>query len=216
MVTTSTALLLLSTGLAFGQGSSCPALEDPSIEVHLTAAAQAHRLSIQKHQSPTHEAHDAAVILAAGATTAQTTEWLNGHGISVFVLPPGLSETEAQAVTLRTIRMIRLAAYSWGISAGEIGVMGIAKGSAAPDFDAGSDHPRCWTEQGSNRPDFVVLINGSNDPGALGINPPNAPPAFLEAQLAGWQDRFLAWLKELEAHACCGVLGSRGECGLCH
>ena len=101
--------------------------------------------------------------------------------------------------------------------------MGLAEGSqqaagAARNFDAGSEHPRCWTEQGSNRPDFVVLINGSDDPGVLTISRPNAPPVFLGAQPAAWQDRFLEWLRDLEAHACCNVLGTRGgpECGLCH
>ncbi|MFC5649108.1 alpha/beta hydrolase [Paenibacillus solisilvae] len=91
--------------------------------------------------------------------------WLNGLGISAFVLryrvapyqyPCALNDVQ------RAIRHVRLHAEDWGIDSGKIGVLGFSAGghltaSAGTLYDSGNPNAADPVDRQSSRPDLLVL-----------------------------------------------------------
>jgi len=100
-----------------------------------------------------HEGHNVAV-------------WLNGIGVSAFVLkyrlgPRYRHPAPLQDVT-RAIRTVRARANEWGVDPGRIGVIGFSAGghlasTVATQFDAGNPGAADPVERVSGRPDVAVL-----------------------------------------------------------
>src|ERR1700733_1335132 len=100
-----------------------------------------HNPSIELHLAPAGKANGTAIILAAGGGNTELnvgTEgtdiatWLNGLGVSAFILryrlQPYNSATDALADTQRSIRIIRANAKEWGVNPAKVGIMGFSGG----------------------------------------------------------------------------------------
>lgn len=96
----------------------------------------------------------------------QIAEYLNGLGISAFVLKYRLGPTYHHPVELgdaqRAIRMVRSRAGEFGIAPDKIGIWGFSAGghlasSAATHFDVGDNGSSDPVQRVSSRPDFAVL-----------------------------------------------------------
>src|SRR5579863_6323441 len=112
--------------------------------------------SIELHLAPAGKATGAGIIVAAGGgnkTLNVGTEgtdiaaWLNGIGISAFILryrlQPYDSAVDALADTQRSVRTVRAHAREWGVDPNKIGVMGFSAGGEqaariALNFDGGN------------------------------------------------------------------------------
>ncbi len=164
--------------------------------------------SIELHLAPPGKATGAGIIVAAGGgnkTLNVGTEgtdiatWLNGIGISAFILryrlQPYDSAVDALADTQRSVRMVRANAKEWGVDPNKIGVMGFSAGGeqaarVALNFDDGNPTAAGDVDKQSDRPDFVALVYAGWRQLDLSHVPPNAPPAFLTC--AGIDDVFHA------------------------
>lgn len=95
-----------------------------------------------------------------------TAEWLNGLGVTVFVLKYRLKEYGHPAPlrdVLRAIRLVRSRAAEWGLAPDRIGVLGFSAGghlaaSAATLFDDPDGRTGAALDATSGRPDFAILI----------------------------------------------------------
>jgi acetyl esterase/lipase len=96
----------------------------------------------------------------------QIAEWLNGHGISAFVLryrhAPGYGHPYPQLDSGRAIRTIRTNAGEWGIDPLKIGMIGFSAGghltaTTGTQYDAGDEKAKDPIERVSSRPDFLIL-----------------------------------------------------------
>lgn len=96
----------------------------------------------------------------------QIAEWLNGLGISAFVLKYRLGPRYHHPAPLqdaqRAIRIVRSRAKQYGISADRIGIWGFSAGghlasTAGTHFDAGNSNGSNPIDRASSRPDFLVL-----------------------------------------------------------
>tara|TARA_B110000438_G_scaffold79333_1_gene79421 strand:- start:1753 stop:2685 length:933 start_codon:yes stop_codon:yes gene_type:complete len=98
-------------------------------------------------------------------------EWLNGLGISAFVLkhrvPHWESEDCRSKVALldaqRSIRIIRANSKKWGINPNKIGVLGFSAGghlasTLSTHHDNGLDLSKIEIDKTSSRPDFSILV----------------------------------------------------------
>lgn len=164
--------------------------------------------SIEPHLAPAGKATGAGIVVAAGGgnkTLNVGTEgsdiatWLNGIGISAFVLryrlQPYDSGVDALADTQRAVRMVRAHAMEWGVDPHKIGVMGFSAGGEqaariALNFDDGNPAAADEVDKQSDRPDFVALVYAGWRQLDLSHVPVNAPPAFLTC--AGIDDAFHA------------------------
>jgi acetyl esterase/lipase len=96
---------------------------------------------------------------------AEVAEWLNGLGISAFVLryrvaPRYRYPAPMQDIT-RAIRLVRSRADEWKIS--RVGVLGFSAGGhlasyAMTHFDDGNEKAEDLIERAGSRPDFGVLV----------------------------------------------------------
>lgn len=164
--------------------------------------------SIELHLAPSANATGTGIIVAAGGgnkTLNVGTEgidiatWLNGVGISAFILryrlEPYDSATDALADTQRSVRMVRAHAKEWNVDPEKIGIMGFSAGGeqaarAALNFDSGNSGAADAVDRQSDRPSFVVLVYAGWKQLDLTHVPRNAPPAFLTS--AGIDDAFHA------------------------
>lgn len=96
----------------------------------------------------------------------QIADWLNGLGISAFVLKYRLGPRYHHPAPLldaqRAIRMVRSRAAQYGISADRVGIWGFSAGghlasTAGTHFDLGNASASDAIERVSSRPDFLVL-----------------------------------------------------------
>lgn len=167
-----------------------------------------HNPSIELHLAPAGKANGTGIILAAGGGNTElnvgtegtdVATWLNGLGISAFVLryrlQPYTSAVDALADTERAVRMVRAHAKEWGIDPAKIGVMGFSAGGEqaarlALNFDAGVADASDPVERQSSRPDFIALVYAGWGRLDTSQVPKNAPPAFLTS--AGIDDAFHA------------------------
>jgi acetyl esterase/lipase len=132
----------------------------PTLTVHLASAATA---------------NGTAVVVCPGGGYARlafdkegtaVARWLNGLGISAFVLKYRLKEYGHPAPlrdVLRAIRLVRSKAAEWHVNPGHIGVAGFSAGghlasSAATLFDAPEGKTGAALDAVSARPDFAILV----------------------------------------------------------
>ncbi|MCC7085905.1 MAG: alpha/beta hydrolase [Pirellulales bacterium] len=97
----------------------------------------------------------------------QIAEWLNGMGISAFILKYRMHATgHMHPVPMmdgqRAIRTVRARAKEWNISPERIGVIGFSAGghltsTLGTHFDAGDPKSADPVEQVGSRPDFLIL-----------------------------------------------------------
>jgi len=104
--------------------------------------------------------------LAAEHEGDAVARWLNGLGVSAFVLRYRLKEYGHPAPlrdVLRAIRLVRSDAAKWKVDPARIGVLGFSAGghlasSAATLFDAPEGRTGAAIDGVSARPDFAVLV----------------------------------------------------------
>jgi acetyl esterase/lipase len=96
----------------------------------------------------------------------QIAEWLNGLGISAFVLKYRLGPRYHHPIPLndvqRAIRTVRQRAKEYNVAANRVGVWGFSAGghlasTAATHFDKGNPSAQDALDRLSSRPDFAVL-----------------------------------------------------------
>jgi acetyl esterase/lipase len=104
--------------------------------------------------------------LAMNHEGRQVANWLNGLGITAFVLRYRLGPTYHHPIELgdaqRAIRIVRSRAAEFGVEPDRIGVMGFSAGghlasTAATHFDAGQPSAADPIDRAGSRPDFLVL-----------------------------------------------------------
>jgi acetyl esterase/lipase len=135
--------------------------------------------------------------LAIDKEGADIAAWLNGTGITVFVLKyrvPQFGHPAPLQDVLRAIRLVRRDAAKWGVDPAKIGVLGFSAGghlagSAATLYEDAAGRTGAQIDSVSARPDFQVLVypvitlsgpyahNGSRDY-LLGKTP---APALVES-----------------------------------
>jgi len=104
--------------------------------------------------------------LALDHEGTQIASWLNGYGISAFVLKYRLGPKYHHPVELwdaqRAIRYVRAHAADWDIQPNRIGIWGFSAGghlasTAGTHFDAGDRSAIDPVNRQSSRPDFMIL-----------------------------------------------------------
>jgi acetyl esterase/lipase len=130
---------------------------------------------ITVYRAPADRANGAAAVVCPGGSYArlssdregkQVAEWLNGFGVSAFVLQYRVGPRYRHPAPLqdvqRALRLVRARAGDLGIDRGRVGVVGFSAGghlasTAGTRFDEGrKDAPDPVDREGS-RPDFLVL-----------------------------------------------------------
>ena len=105
------------------------------------------------HLAMDHEGHDVA-------------RWLNGHGVSAFILRYRHAPDYRHPIPLgdaqRAIRLVRTRAVEWGVDPNRLGVLGFSAGghlasTTGTRFDAGRPDHADPVEHASSRPDFLIL-----------------------------------------------------------
>lgn len=104
--------------------------------------------------------------VAAGANGGEVTRWLNGLGVTVFLLKYRHADYGAPAPlqdALRAVRLIRSRAAEWGLHPDRIGLIGGSAGahvaaSAGTLFDAPEGRTGAALDGTSGRPDFLILV----------------------------------------------------------
>jgi endo-1,4-beta-xylanase len=172
-------------------------VHNPVIEVHLPAADKAVGTAIIVAPGGGHRQ------LVWGSEGTDIADWLNGLGVTAFVLKYRLAQTpgykyevdkEALQDTQRAIRIIRARADEWKVKSDRVGILGFSAGGALAAFadirfDRGNAEATDPIDRQSCRPDFVGLVY----PGWQRMDseaPVDAAPAFLTS--AGLDDAFHA------------------------
>lgn len=104
--------------------------------------------------------------VAIGENGGEVTKWLNGLGVTVFVLKYRNVEYGHPAPlrdALRAVRIVRSRAAEWGVRPDRVGMIGGSAGghltaSAATLYDAPEGRTGAELDKVSGRPDFIVLI----------------------------------------------------------
>lgn len=134
-----------------------------------------HRPTLTVYPAPAGKANGTGIILAAGGgyirvavgpNGGDITKWLNGLGITVFVLKYRNVEYGHPAPlrdALRAVRTVRTRAKAFGVQPDRIGMLGGSAGahltaSAGTLFAAPEGRTGAEIDQVSGRPDFMVLI----------------------------------------------------------
>lgn len=95
----------------------------------------------------------------------QIAEWLNGHGISAFILryrhAPGYGHPYPLMDAARAVRTVRAKAGEWKLNPGRIGFLGFSAGghltaTIATQWDEGDANAPDPIDRVSSRPDFVA------------------------------------------------------------
>ena len=105
--------------------------------------------------------------LAVDKEGVQVADWLNGLGVTAFVVTYRLGPRYHHPAMLldaqRAIRTVRANAVRWGLDPARIGVLGFSAGghmaaTAETHFDEGSPSDTDVIQRASSRPDFAVLV----------------------------------------------------------
>jgi acetyl esterase/lipase len=131
--------------------------------------------SLTVYRAPADRRTGTAVIICPGGgyrrlaidhEGSAVAEWLNGLGVSAFVLKYRLAEYGHPAPlqdVLRAVRLLRANAARWQIDPTRIGVIGFSAGghlasAAGTLFDAPEGRTGAELDRVSARPDFLVLV----------------------------------------------------------
>lgn len=185
---TSLSLLLVGAGIAaICAPGSDQAVQGPPAAAHQTiqlwAAAAPGALGTEEQDIPTLTVFPAPREIATGSAVvicpgggygglaphegAPIAEWLNGLGVSAFVLRYRLGPRYHHPVMLgdvaRAIRTVRSRASEWSIDPTRIGVMGSSAGghlasTIATHFDDGNAHADDPIDRAGSRPDLAILL----------------------------------------------------------
>jgi acetyl esterase/lipase len=134
-----------------------------------------HHPTLTVYAPPADKANGTAIIYAAGGgyirvavgpNGGDVTRWLNGLGITVFVLKYRNVEYGHPAPlrdALRAVRMVRSRAAEFGVKPDRIGMLSGSAGghltaSAGTLYDAPEGRTGAALDKVSGRPDFLVLI----------------------------------------------------------
>lgn len=130
---------------------------------------------ITVYRAPADKANGAAVVVCPGGGYVvvaadhegrQVAEWLNGLGVTAFVLQYRLGPRYQHPAPLRdaqrAIRIVRARATEWGVDPARVGILGFSAGghlasTAATHFDEGQPDAVDPIERKGSRPDFLVL-----------------------------------------------------------
>jgi acetyl esterase/lipase len=105
-------------------------------------------------------------VVAADHEGKQVAEWLNGLGVSAFVLQYRLGPRYRHPAPLqdaqRALRLVRSRARDFGVDPGRLGILGFSAGghlasTAGTHFDGGRPGDADPVEREGSRPDFMVL-----------------------------------------------------------
>lgn len=134
------------------------------------------RPSLSVYRAPAERANGAAVVVCPGGGYGflavdheghQVAQWLNGLGVSAFVLQyriaPRYHHPAPMQDVQRAIRTVRARAGEWKVDPGRIGVWGFSAGghlasTAVTHFDAAKPNSVDPIDRASCRPDFGVLV----------------------------------------------------------
>jgi acetyl esterase/lipase len=98
---------------------------------------------------------------------AQVARWLNGLGVTAFVVRYRLGPRYHHPAMLqdaqRAVRLVRARAAEWRVDPARVGVVGFSAGghlasTVGTHFDAGAPASGDPVERASSRPDFMVLV----------------------------------------------------------
>jgi acetyl esterase/lipase len=151
-------LLLWPAGAPGAVGSE--AVDKPKITVYRAPADRANGASVVVCPGGGYG------VVAADHEGKQVAEWLNGIGVTAFVLQYRLGPRYHHPAPLqdaqRAIRLVRSKASELGIDAARVGILGFSAGghltsTAGTHFDAGRAGDADPIERESSRPDFMVL-----------------------------------------------------------
>jgi acetyl esterase/lipase len=101
-----------------------------------------------------------------GAEGNGIAAWLNGHGVTGFVLKYRLPKGRPMVPLLdaqRALRLIRFDAKKWEVDSNRVGIIGFSAGghvasSAGTHFNTGGPDSPDPVERTSCRPDFMILV----------------------------------------------------------
>ncbi len=128
------------------------------------------------HQAPADKATGAAIVvcpgggyghLAMGHEGQEIAQWLNGHGITAFILRYRHSPDYLYPAPMddghRAIRTVRARAADWNVDPKRIGMMGFSAGghlasTIGTHFTRGKPLSRDPIQRASSRPDFLILV----------------------------------------------------------
>src|SRR5207237_9293173 len=105
-------------------------------------------------------------VLRRGHEGSDIANWLNGRGVTAFVLQYRLAPRYHHPAPLqdvqRALRLVRARAAEWNIDPKRIGIWGFSAGghlasTAATHFDAGTPDAEDPIERVGCRPDFAIL-----------------------------------------------------------
>ena len=146
----------------------------PEVEVD-ARVSNVHTPTLTAYLAPERQNTGTAVIVCPGGAYRRlaidkegtnVAVWLNGLGVSAFVLKYRMQEYGHPAPlrdVLRAVRLLRSQAARWKIAPDRIGVMGFSAGghlasSAGTLFDAPEGRTGADLDRVSARPDFLVLV----------------------------------------------------------
>jgi acetyl esterase/lipase len=130
---------------------------------------------ITVYRAPADRANGAAAVVCPGGSYArlssdregkQVAEWLNGFGVSAFVLQYRVGPRYRHPAPLqdvqRALRLVRARAGDFGIDPARVGVVGFSAGghlasTAGTRFEEGRKDAPDAVDRESSRPDFLVL-----------------------------------------------------------
>ncbi len=185
---------------------------NPSPGQRINSIKNVHVPSIEVHLAPADSAVGTAIIVAPGGGHSQLVwgsegtdiaKWLNGIGVSAFILKYRLAQTpnyhytvegEALQDTQRAVRIVRSRAKEWGVQPDRVGILGFSAGGALAAlaeirFSSPKNVVNDSIDSVSCRPDFVGLVYAGWAPMDI-TAPKDAAPAFLTS--AGKDDAFHA------------------------
>lgn len=126
--------------------------------------------------APPEKANGSAVVVCPGGGYGhlamdhegkQVAEWLNGFGVSAFVLKYRIAPRYHHPAPLqdaqRALRTVRARAEQWKVDPKRVGILGFSAGghlasTAGTHFDSGRPDAEDPVERQSCRPDFMVLV----------------------------------------------------------
>ncbi len=133
------------------------------------------RPKLTLYRAPSDRASGAAIVVCPGGSYRtlasdhegkQVAEWLNGLGVSAFVLQYRVGPRYRHPAPLtdaqRALRLVRFRANEWGVDPARVGIMGFSAGghlasTAGTRFDDGNPSAADPVDRMGSRPDLMIL-----------------------------------------------------------